>query len=88
MKLAELCDTSTSYIGQIEIGNRVPSLEMIEKIAGALQVKPYQLFFEETESMAVEKTPPAKTSVLSDSAKGDLIKRLNAAIRRVVNQHT
>ncbi|MDR1836545.1 MAG: helix-turn-helix domain-containing protein, partial [Treponema sp.] len=27
MTLAELCGTSTSYIGQIEIGNRFPSLE-------------------------------------------------------------
>jgi transcriptional regulator with XRE-family HTH domain len=41
MSLAEMCDTSTSYIGQIEIGNRFPSFDMLEKIAGALQIKPY-----------------------------------------------
>ncbi|MCL2834962.1 MAG: helix-turn-helix transcriptional regulator, partial [Treponema sp.] len=40
MELAEKCNTSTSYIGQIEIGNRFPSPAMIEKIAGALEIKP------------------------------------------------
>jgi transcriptional regulator with XRE-family HTH domain len=33
MKLAELCNTSPGYIGEIEIGRKVPSTEMIEKIA-------------------------------------------------------
>ena len=86
MELAELCDTSTSYIGQIEIGNRFPSLEMVEKIAKALQVKPYLLFYDEADSGTNGKTLPAETDVLSDAAKGELIKRLNAAIRRVVTQ--
>ena len=80
MELAELCDTSTSYIGQIEIGNRFPSLEMIERFAKALQIKPYLLFFDEVDPDI------AGTDVLSDSAKGELIKRLTAAIRRVVTQ--
>jgi len=38
--LAEKCGTSTSYIGQIEIGNRFPSLELIEKMAKALKIRP------------------------------------------------
>lgn len=44
MKLAELCDTSTSYIGEIEIGKKFPSVEMIQQIAAALHIKPYRLF--------------------------------------------
>ena len=47
MKLAEKCDTSTSYIGEIEIGRKFPSIEMIESICQALEIKPYQLFLEE-----------------------------------------
>jgi transcriptional regulator with XRE-family HTH domain len=47
MKLAEKCDTAASYIGEIEIGRKFPSVEMIEKIAGALKVEPYQLFKED-----------------------------------------
>ncbi len=44
MRLAELCETSTSYIGEIEIAKKFPSVEMIEKIARALSVRPFQLF--------------------------------------------
>ena len=44
MKLAELLNTSTSYIGEIEINNKVPSMEMVEKIANALNIEPFRLF--------------------------------------------
>ena len=37
-KLAELCQSDTSYIGQIEIGRRCPSLKFVEKIADALGI--------------------------------------------------
>ena len=43
-KLAELCNTETSYIGQIETKKRLPSLTFIEKIASAINIKPYLLF--------------------------------------------
>jgi len=44
MKLAECCDTAPSYIGDIEIGRRFPSMELIEKIAGILRIEPYRFF--------------------------------------------
>jgi transcriptional regulator with XRE-family HTH domain len=44
MKLAELLDTSTSYIGEIEINSRVPSMDMVERISKALNVEPFRLF--------------------------------------------
>ena len=47
-KLAEMCDTDPRYIGQIEIGRRFPSLEYIERIANALNIAPYRLFYDET----------------------------------------
>jgi len=86
MALAELCGTSTSYIGQIEIGNRFPSIDMIEKIAEALQIKPYLLFFTENGNELTETKPPAKKESLSDATKDDLIKRLTDAVRRVVKR--
>jgi transcriptional regulator with XRE-family HTH domain len=85
MRLAELCDTSTAYIGQIEIGNRFPSLDMIEKMAKALQIRPNLLFLEEIDLTSAV-PPPFKPPVLSDSVKEELIQRLSSAIRRVVNQ--
>jgi len=48
MKLAELCDTAPSYIGEIEIGRRFPSLKLIEKIGKVLNIKPYRFFIDET----------------------------------------
>jgi transcriptional regulator with XRE-family HTH domain len=47
IRLAELCDTATNYIGEIEIGRRFPSLSLIEKIGAALDVAPYRFFMEE-----------------------------------------
>ena len=47
MKLAELLNTSTSYIGEIEINKKIPSMEMVEKIAGALEVEPFRLFIDD-----------------------------------------
>jgi transcriptional regulator with XRE-family HTH domain len=48
MKLAEMCETSTNYIGEIEIGRRFPSLKLIEKIGRVLDVEPYRFFINET----------------------------------------
>ena len=47
MRIAELCETSTSYIGEIEIGKKFPSVEMIEKLANALNIKACELFMED-----------------------------------------
>ncbi|GBR75033.1 helix-turn-helix XRE-family transcriptional regulators [Candidatus Termititenax aidoneus] len=47
MQLALLCETAAGYIGAIETGLKFPSVEMVEKIAAALRIKPYQLFLAE-----------------------------------------
>jgi transcriptional regulator with XRE-family HTH domain len=47
MRLAELCDTSVGYISEIEVGKKFPSVEVIEKIAVALKVRPTLFFFDE-----------------------------------------
>jgi transcriptional regulator with XRE-family HTH domain len=82
--LAEGCNTSTSYIGQIEIGNRFPSLEMIEKIAAVLKIKPHLLFFIQQDEDVDEQIPQIKTNSMSDAMKDELIKRLTDSIRRIV----
>jgi len=46
-KLAEQVNTSTHYIGMIEIGKKFPSPEMIEKLANALGIESPQLFSKE-----------------------------------------
>jgi len=43
-KLAEKVKTSTHYIGQIELENKFPTPEMLERIATALEIDSPQLF--------------------------------------------
>jgi len=85
MTLAEMCGTSTSYIGQIEIGNRFPSLELIEKIALALEIKPYLLFYDELDDKTI-KLISIKKGKISHSVKKELINNLTKAISKIVNQ--
>lgn len=77
MKLAELCETSTSYIGEIEIGKKFPSIEMIQKIASAVQVAPYQLFM--TESDIAEIHIPLES-------RERLIERLQKSIANIIEE--
>ena len=45
-KLAEACNTATSYIGLMEIYKNVPKLSTIERIANALNVDPLDFFID------------------------------------------
>jgi transcriptional regulator with XRE-family HTH domain len=53
-KLAEDCNTATSYIGLMEIYRNVPKLSTIERIAHALGVDPL-VFFERNDPEPEEK---------------------------------
>jgi transcriptional regulator with XRE-family HTH domain len=44
-KLAEIVDTATNYIAQIENGNRFPTDKFLEKIASPRQKKGHELFY-------------------------------------------
>lgn len=70
MQLAELCESSTGYIGEIESGKRFPSVRMIERIAGALKIESYSLFKNEPINLTHKKqskklTPSEKQLILS-----------------------
>lgn len=60
-KLAEYCDTSTSYIGLMEIYKNIPKLSTIEKIAKVLNVPVQTLFIDENEQEVI--TPELKTII-------------------------
>jgi transcriptional regulator with XRE-family HTH domain len=46
--LAERCEAAHTYIRQIESGARTPSFAFIGKLAEALDIEAYQLFYDET----------------------------------------
>jgi len=50
--LAERCNAAHSYIRQIESGTGHPSFAFIEKLANALNIEPYELFYDETTAKA------------------------------------
>jgi transcriptional regulator with XRE-family HTH domain len=44
--LAELVNVSTHHIGMIELARNFPTLDLVERIAGALNIEIYRLFIE------------------------------------------
>ena len=63
-KLAEKVNTAPTYIAMIELEKRSPSLEMLERIADALNIDPPELFTKTT--CQVEKIKKFHESVLGD----------------------
>jgi transcriptional regulator with XRE-family HTH domain len=86
MKLAEFCNTSPSYIGEIEIGRKFPSTEMIEKIAEVLRIEPYHLFKNRTEindNTNIEKIYP----LLPVSMKIEIKNQIDLSINEILNKY-
>jgi transcriptional regulator with XRE-family HTH domain len=86
MKLAEHCNTSPSYIGEIETGRKFPSTEMIEKIARVLRIEPYHLFVNRTENdepPGSEKTYP----LLPNSMKHEIKSEIDSAVAAILGRY-
>jgi len=84
MKLAEQCDTSPSYIGEIEIGRKFPSTEMIEKISNILRIEPYHLFKNyENKSSDDESFYP----LLPNTMKNEIKILINSSIDDILNKY-
>lgn len=81
MKLAELSNLSTSYIGDIEIGKKFPSANSLQRIADALGLKPYQLFFDKSGTQNM-----SKFNMLT-KLKSDLIKKINTEIDTTIKNY-
>ena len=87
MKLAELVDTSTSYIGEIEINNKVPSMEMVEKIAKALDVEPFRLFLDDASRINGDtQIPENYLENLTAIERQDLTDRISSLISKDLTQ--
>ena len=63
-RLAEKVNTAPTYIAMIELEKRSPSLEMLERIADALNLDPPELFTKT--ACQVEKIKKFHESVLGD----------------------
>ncbi|MDR2181155.1 MAG: helix-turn-helix domain-containing protein [Treponema sp.] len=87
MKLAEMLNTSTSYIGEIEINSKIPSMDMVERIAAALDVEPFRLFVDDMDR-AGSTTPAADNYLecLTAAERQDLANRFITLISRDIQQ--
>jgi transcriptional regulator with XRE-family HTH domain len=81
MKLAELCESSTGYIGEIESGKRFPSVAMIERIAKALGIESYYLF--KNEPINPIFSPCAIK--LAPLQKNEIINRIHSALTKALD---
>jgi transcriptional regulator with XRE-family HTH domain len=74
--LAERVPTSTHYIGQIELKNKFPSPEMLERIASALEIDSPELFFK----------PPFPSDTFRQFQKG-ILSELEKAVSGLVAEY-
>ena len=78
-QLAELCNSSTGYIGEIESGKRLPSVKMIERLAQALGIESWHLF--KNEPIDTTKT----CTKLAPSQKSEIMKMANSALTKILD---
>ena len=73
-QLAEMCGFGTPYIGELEISRKDPSLKTLEKIASALNIEVYMLFYDrdrekETDSSRLKDIQDKVNQLLKKSDK-------------------
>jgi transcriptional regulator with XRE-family HTH domain len=81
VKLAEQCDSSQTYIAEIEVGKKFPSPEMIERIATALNIESYLLFQNDKIKGNV------KNRALTPVQKQEITDKIRSAVVKIVSQY-
>jgi len=87
MKLADYCGIAHSYIGEIEIGRKFPSMDLIEKIAKILRIEPYLFFKTRTDKSALIEIEQVNVK-MPYSSKKQLQKQIKARIKKHNDQST
>jgi transcriptional regulator with XRE-family HTH domain len=80
--LAERCDAAHSYIRQLESGSGHPSFAFIGKLASALDIEAYQLFYDET---AAQDEKPSQTAYIA-SIKARFLETMAAELDAVIDK--
>jgi transcriptional regulator with XRE-family HTH domain len=90
MKFAESCGTTASYIGHIETGKKFPSMEMIEKMAHFLRIKPYHFFIDRTEQTThidTENTYPKLPKSMKIEIKNEMDLSISEVIKEILSKY-
>ena len=86
MALSQKCDTTSNYIGQIEMGRRIPSFEKIDTIAAALGIHSCELFVYEANEKNKTRKPNTRDYLqkLPQNVKKEMLAYLLTAIKKDV----
>ena len=76
--LAEKVDVSTHHIGMIELARNFPTLDLVERIANALNIEIYQLFVE-------PHSPNEELEQLRREIKGDMKQLLTEFLEKALS---
>jgi len=93
MKLAEMLNTSTAYIGEIEIRRKVPSMGMVEKIAKALEIEPFRLFVDDkdrcgNDTLVADDYLKCLTTLERQDLAKRIIARISDDVERILQPET
>jgi len=76
-KLAEKAGISTPFVAMIEVSRKFPTPDILDKIAGALNIKTWQLF-------AVTPTPEDAMEKLHQSIVKDIEQVVSEAVKKAI----
>ena len=80
-QLAEKVNVSTHHIGMIELSRNYPTLELVERIANALNIEIYELFVDPL-------SPNTELERLRQDIKGDTMQLLDEFLEKAINGHS
>ena len=81
-QLAEKAGISTTYLAELEVAKKAPSIDVIEKLCQALGIRPYELFIEDgvddiqNESRASIRKYAKEASSVASKAVADALQEL------------
>ena len=84
--LAEKMEISTTYLAEIEVAKKAPSIEVVEKLCLALGVRPYELFLEK----GVDDNPNESRNAIRKYAKeanATVSKAVSVALQDLAKRH-
>ena len=79
-QLAEKVNVSTHHIGMIELSRNNPTLELVERIADALNIKTYELFIDPD-------FPNVELEQLRQKIKDDTRHLLDEALEKILSRN-
>jgi transcriptional regulator with XRE-family HTH domain len=90
MKLAGYLNASSTYIGEIEVGKKFPSIEMIERIADILKIQPFHFFIDRTKDdtdVNTENAYPKLPRSMQNEIRSELNYSINELIRDTLEKY-